>query len=303
MSVSVKNLSKIYGKQKAVDNLSFEIQSGEIVGFLGPNGAGKSTTMKIMTCYLPPTKGSIEVVGLDVRKDSIEIRKNIGYLPQDNPLYLDMYVREYLGFIGRLHKIKGKKLKKRIEEVVEMCGLTRERKKKIGTLSGGYKQRVGLAQALIHDPPVLILDEPTIGLDPNQVVEIRHLIKEMGKEKTVIFSTHIMQEVEEICNRAIIINLGQVVADSSISDLQNLQAQENNIVIEFEKAIDTQVFMNFEGIKEIEKIGESQYKIYVSNQEDMRAKIAKLASEKEWLILGMKQEESSLESIFQKLTK
>lgn len=303
MSLSVKNLSKIYGTQKAVNNLSFEVKSGEIVGFLGPNGAGKSTTMKIATCYLPPSKGTIEVVGLDVRKDSIEIRKNIGYLPQDNPLYLDMYVREYLGFIGRLHKIKGKKLKNRVEEVVEMCGLTLERKKKIGTLSGGYKQRVGLAQALIHDPPVLILDEPTIGLDPNQVVEIRNLIKEMGKEKTVLFSTHIMQEVEEICNRAIIINLGEVVADDKISELQNLQAQDKNIVIEFEKEIDTKVLSNLEGVQNVEKMGGTQYKIYLSTKEDIRPKIAKFASEQTWLILGMKQEESSLESIFQKLTK
>lgn len=220
MSISVQGLSKVYGSQKAVDNINFEIHKGEIVGFLGPNGAGKSTTMKILTGYIPATEGSAEVNGFDVKIAPQEVKQSIGYLPEHNPLYLDMFVREFLEFVGTLHHIPKKELKQRVEETIKLVGLELEKHKKIGQLSKGYRQRVGLAQALIHNPEVLILDEPTTGLDPNQLAEIRELIKEIGKNKTVIFSTHIMQEVEAICDRVIIINRGKIVSDSSFAALQ-----------------------------------------------------------------------------------
>ncbi|MEA5403699.1 gliding motility-associated ABC transporter ATP-binding subunit GldA [Arcicella sp. DC2W] len=220
MSLKIQNLVKIYGTQSAVNDISFEVNQGEIVGFLGPNGAGKSTTMKIATCYLAATSGKVEVCGYDVQQDAMEVRKNIGYLPEHNPLYLEMYVKEFLEFVGGLYQIKGQKLQNRIAEVIELVGLTLEQKKKIGQLSKGYRQRVGLAQALIHDPKVLILDEPTTGLDPNQLAEIRGVIRNVGKEKTVVFSTHIMQEVEAICDRVVIINHGKIVNDSSLSALK-----------------------------------------------------------------------------------
>ncbi len=220
MSLKIQNLVKVYGTQNAVDNISFEVKQGEIVGFLGPNGAGKSTTMKIATCYLTATSGKVEVCGYDVEKDAMEVRKNIGYLPEHNPLYLEMYVKEFLAFVGGLYQIKGQKLQHRIAEVIDLVGLQLEQKKKIGQLSKGYRQRVGLAQALIHDPKVLILDEPTTGLDPNQLAEIRGVIRNIGKEKTVVFSTHIMQEVEAICDRVVIINHGKIVNDSELSALK-----------------------------------------------------------------------------------
>ena len=219
MSLKIQNLTKVYGQQKAVNDISFDVQKGEIVGFLGPNGAGKSTTMKIATCYIPATSGSVEVCGFDVRQSPNDVRRKIGYLPEHNPLYLDMYVKEFLEFVGGIYKIKGNTLKQRIEEVIELVGLQVEQKKKIGQLSKGYRQRVGLAQALIHDPQVLILDEPTTGLDPNQLVEIRSVIKQIGREKTVIFSTHIMQEVEAICDRVVIINKGQVMENQPLDKL------------------------------------------------------------------------------------
>ncbi len=219
MSLKIQNLTKVYGQQKAVNDISFDVQKGEIVGFLGPNGAGKSTTMKIATCYIPATSGSVEVCGFDVRQSPNDVRRNIGYLPEHNPLYLDMYVKEFLEFVGGIYKIKGNTLKQRIEEVIELVGLQVEQKKKIGQLSKGYRQRVGLAQALIHDPQVLILDEPTTGLDPNQLVEIRSVIKQIGREKTVIFSTHIMQEVEAICDRVVIINKGQIIENQPLDKL------------------------------------------------------------------------------------
>jgi ABC-2 type transport system ATP-binding protein len=218
--LKIQNLTKIYGSQKAVDNITFEAKAGEIVGFLGPNGAGKSTTMKIATCYLAATSGSVEVCGYDVQQNPMEVRQNIGYLPEHNPLYLDMYVKEFLEFVGGIYGMKGQGLQKRISEVIELLGLTLEHKKKIGQLSKGYRQRVGLAQALIHDPKVLILDEPTTGLDPNQLAEIRGVIRNIGKEKTVIFSTHIMQEVEAICDRVVVINHGNIVKDSPLSEMK-----------------------------------------------------------------------------------
>lgn len=220
MSIKVQHLSKVYGTQKAVDNISFEVNKGEILGFLGPNGAGKSTTMKILTGYIPATEGTAEVNGFNVRTSPIQVKNNIGYLPEHNPLYLDMYVKEFLGFIGSLYGLKGRELEIRIDNTIERVGLSLEKHKKIGQLSKGYRQRVGLAQALIHNPDVLILDEPTTGLDPNQLVEIRDLIKNIGKDKTVIFSTHIMQEVEAICDRVVIINRGKIVVDSTLSNLK-----------------------------------------------------------------------------------
>lgn len=220
MSIKVQNLSKVYGTQRAVDNISFEVSKGEIIGFLGPNGAGKSTTMKILTGYIPATEGTAEVNGFDVQTSPMQVKSNIGYLPEHNPLYLDMYVKEFLDFAGSLYGLKGRALQLKIDETIERVGLGLEKHKKIGQLSKGYRQRVGLAQALIHNPDVLILDEPTTGLDPNQLVEIRDLIKNVGKDKTVIFSTHIMQEVEAICDRVVIINRGKIVADSTLSDLK-----------------------------------------------------------------------------------
>lgn len=219
MSISVKSLTKIYGSQKAVNDISFELNKGEVVGFLGPNGAGKSTTMKIITGYLPPSNGTAIVCGFDILKEPMEVRKRVGYLPEANPLYYDMYVREYLEFSAGIHKL-GKATKSKIEDMIEMTGLNIEAHKKIGTLSKGYKQRVGLAQAMLHDPEVLILDEPTSGLDPNQLAEIRDLIIRIGKEKTVLLSTHIMQEVEAMCSRAVIINRGNIVADDTITALK-----------------------------------------------------------------------------------
>ena len=220
--LKVQNLTKIYGSQKAVNDISFEAKAGEIVGFLGPNGAGKSTTMKIATCYLTATSGNVEVCGYNVQQNSMEVRQNIGYLPEHNPLYLDMYVKEFLEFIGGIYGLKGQSLQKRISDVIELFGLTLEYKKKIGQLSKGYRQRVGLAQALIHDPKVLILDEPTTGLDPNQLAEIRQVIRNIGKEKTVIFSTHILQEVEAICDRVVIINHGIIVKDCPIIEMRQM---------------------------------------------------------------------------------
>jgi ABC-2 type transport system ATP-binding protein len=225
MSISIQNLTKLYNEQKALDNVSLEINNGEIVGLLGPNGAGKSTMMKIITCFIPPTKGSVKVCGYDIFDNPMDVRKKIGYLPEHNPLYLDMYVREFLDFIAGVHGL-GKQKKERIEQMIEMTGLTKEVNKKIGTLSKGYRQRVGIAQAMIHDPEVLILDEPTSGLDPNQLVEVRDLIKNAGKNKTVLLSTHIMQEVEAVCDRTIIINNGQVVADDNTKHLASGQSLE-----------------------------------------------------------------------------
>ncbi|MCH9821942.1 MAG: ATP-binding cassette domain-containing protein [Bacteroidetes bacterium] len=224
MSIEVKEVSKIYGSQKALDTVSFSIQKGEIVGFLGPNGAGKSTMMKIITCFLPQSSGSVKVCGFDVSEDPMEVKKRVGYLPEHNPLYLDMYVKEYLGFIAGLHKIEGKK--ERVAEIIEQVGLQVEQHKLIGALSKGYRQRVGLAQALIHDPEVLILDEPTTGLDPNQIEEIRNLIKKVGKSKTVMMSTHIMQEVEAVCDRVIIVNKGNLVADDSSGEISKSKNNE-----------------------------------------------------------------------------
>ena len=303
MSVEVKNLTKIYGTQRAVDDISFSVKSGEIVGFLGPNGAGKSTTMKIATCYLPPSSGQVTVSGFDVEENPVEVRRHVGYLPEHNPLYLDMYVKEYLQFIGSLHNLKGSALEKRVQEMVNLVGLQREQGKKIGALSKGYRQRVGLAQALVHNPDVLILDEPTTGLDPNQIQEIRTVIKNIGREKTVICSTHIMQEVAGICDRVVIINRGKLVADSSVADLEANKKGQRVTIAEFENPIDIRLLQNLPQVKEIKKLEGNTYRIVSAQQDDPRAAVSRLAADQNWLLLGLRQEEHSLEKIFQQLTK
>lgn len=303
MSVNISQLTKIYGSQRAVDGITFEAKPGEVVGFLGPNGAGKSTTMKIITCYLPPSGGQVQVCGYDVVQLPMDVRRSIGYLPEHNPLYLDMYVHEYLQFIGSVHKIKGNILQKRISDMIELCGLGREQGKKIGSLSKGYRQRVGLAQALIHNPQVLILDEPTTGLDPNQIVEIRQVIKEAGREKTVIFSTHIMQEVEAICDRVIIINLGKIVADSPVRDLYQYQKGSQTLFIEFSHEIEAEKLKSLPEVQTITARGGGKYEVIATGQTDIRSLVFRLAAENNWSLIGLKQEENSLESIFQALTK
>ncbi|MEN7548420.1 gliding motility-associated ABC transporter ATP-binding subunit GldA [Rapidithrix thailandica] len=301
MSLVVSSLIKEFGTQKAVDDISFEAQAGEILGFLGPNGAGKSTTMKIATCYLTPTSGKVTVCGHSVEKEPIEVRKNVGYLPEHNPLYLDMYVHEYLQFIASVHKIKGKKQRERVGEMIELVGLTREQNKKIGALSKGYRQRVGLAQALIHDPKVLILDEPTTGLDPNQIVEIRNVIKQISQDKTVIFSTHIMQEVQALCDRVVIINLGKIVANSDVASLKANQ-KETKIHLEFETTVNPDAFKTLEGITRIEKLGDLTYELTSTAVKDIRGDIFRLAAQQGMVIVGMQKEESSLENVFHQLT-
>lgn len=299
MSIQVNQLTKIYGKQKAVNDISFEVAPGDILGFLGPNGAGKSTTMKIATGYIPPSSGQVKVMGQDVVVNSKAVRRNMGYLPEHNPLYLDMYVHEYLAFIGSLHSLKGKNLRQRVAEMVNLCGLSLEQNKRIGALSKGYRQRVGLAQALVHDPKVLILDEPTTGLDPNQLVEIRNLIKEISQEKTVIFSTHIMQEVKALCNRVIIINRGELVVDDTVD---RLTAGTGAILkVEFQNEVDSKTLLALPGVKKLSKQG-SQFVLESEGDQDLREPLFKYAADKGWVILGMQREERNLEDIFQQLT-
>ena len=302
MSLIVESLVKIYGQQHAVDGISFVANEGEILGFLGPNGAGKSTTMKIATCFIPPTSGTIKVAGFDVLESPIDVKRNVGYLPEHNPLYLDMYVAEYLNFSGAVHGLKGTKLDNRVKEMIETVGLTLEYKKKIGALSKGYRQRVGLAQAMIHDPKVLILDEPTTGLDPNQIIEIRTVIKNLGKEKTVIFSTHIMQEVQALCDRVIIINNGKLVADNKVSELKTSQKKQQVLTLEFTVEIDSSFIKQFDTVQEVNNLGKGNYEVVCSLDKDIRADLFKLSADKGWTLVGMKQEEKSLEDIFTKLT-
>ncbi len=298
MSIEVSQLTKVYGRQKAVNSISFKVNPGEILGFLGPNGAGKSTTMKIATGFIPPTSGVVKVAGFDVVNDSKRVRENIGYLPEHNPLYLDMYVHEYLGFIASVHGLKGSRKKARVAEMVNLCGLEAEQNKKIGALSKGYRQRVGLAQALIHDPQVLILDEPTTGLDPNQLAEIRNLIKEISTDKTVILSTHIMQEVQALCNRVVIINRGEIVADDTVDSLKGNNARQA-LKVEFQDEIDFQLLAGMDGI-EVEEIGTNTYR--VKSKDDIRERLFKFAAEKGWIILSMNLEERNLEDVFHHLT-
>lgn len=303
MSIKVKNLTKVFGTQKAIDNISFNVQEGEILGFLGPNGAGKSTTMKIATCYLPPDEGMVEVSGYDVVERSMEVRKQIGYLPEHNPLYLEMYVREYLGFIGKLHGLKGAGLKAKVDEMVQLTGLTREQNKKIEALSKGYRQRVGLAQALIHDPKVLILDEPTTGLDPNQIIEIRNLIKSISRDKTVIFSTHIMQEVQALCDRVVVINKGKIVADDAIGQLKTSQTKVRVITAEFSENVEAGSLKTIEGVLSVEAGANNKYIIKTDAGTDARPAIFKFASDSGLTLLGLHQEEVTMENVFQELTR
>ena len=303
MSILVKDLSKIYGEQKAIDQISFEIKTGEIVGFVGPNGAGKSTTMKILTGFIPPSSGEAKINNLDLIEKSLEIRKHIGYLPENNPLYLDMYVKEYLEFVAGIYKL-GKKTKSRIKEIIEQTGLSIEQKKKIGALSKGYRQRVGLAQALIHDPEILILDEPTSGLDPNQIIEIRNLISKVGKEKTVMLSTHIMQEVEAICDRIIIINKGKIVADDSIDSIySHTKDQLITVIVEFDKAPDQKQLENIELVDKVAKVDDKNWLIQSTSTEDIRPKVFNFAVQNNLAVLSMQKKEKSLEEVFQELTK
>ena len=298
MSIQVKEVSKFYGKQKALDNLSFEISDAEVVGFLGPNGAGKSTMMKIITGFLPQSSGDVFVNGLNVMEHSLEIRKQIGYLPEHNPLYLDLYVKEYLEYVAGIYKL-GSKKKQRVNEMIELTGLGLEQKKKIGALSKGYRQRVGLAQALIHDPKVLILDEPTTGLDPNQLVEVRKLIQNIGKEKTVLFSTHIMQEVEAICERVLIINKGKLVADQTSNSIHSVK-ESHVFDLQFTSPVSKEQFQSIAGISHIQTLTNNRYQI--SAKTDVREQIFQMAVSNQLVLIEMKSQERNLESIFHELT-
>ena len=301
MSVKVENITKLYGAQKALDEVSFEVKAGEVVGFLGPNGAGKSTMMKILTCFIPQTSGKASVCGFDVTEQPLEVKKKVGYLPENNPMYTDMYVKEYLSFICGIYHVDNHKQK--VDEMIETVGLGIEQKKKIGTLSKGYRQRVGLAQALIHNPEVLILDEPTSGLDPNQLAEIRTLLKQIGKEKTVILSTHIMQEVEAICNRVIIINKGKIVADDSTGLLQKKSRTSNIVIVEFASAISQSDLEKIKDVSSVENLSGNTWKITSGHGTDIRSDVFRLAVEKDISVLSLQKTGQNLEEIFQELTR
>lgn len=299
MSIQIKEVSKLYGKQKALDNLSFEISDAEVVGFLGPNGAGKSTMMKIITGFLPQSSGDVLVNGLNVMEHSIEIRKQIGYLPEHNPLYLELYVKEYLEYVAGIYKL-GNKKKQRVAEMIDLTGLGLEQKKKIGALSKGYRQRVGIAQALIHDPKVLILDEPTTGLDPNQLVDVRQLIQNIGKEKTVMLSTHIMQEVEAICQRVLIINKGKLVADQASKSIHSIK-ESYVFDLQFTSSVSQAFFKTIPGISNVEALANNRYQI--AAKQDVREQIFQMAVSNQLVLIEMKSQERNLESIFQELTR
>ena len=297
MSIKVEHLTKVYGSQKALNDVSFFVDKGQIVGFLGPNGAGKSTMMKILTTFLKATEGSAEVNHFDVKSDPIKVQKSVGYLAEHNPLYLDMYVKEYLMFNAKVYNIEDN----RINEVIELTGLKPESHKKIGQLSKGYRQRVGLANALLHDPEVLILDEPTTGLDPNQLLEIRELIKSIGKEKTVFLSTHIMQEVEAICDRVIVINKGQIVADKILSEIQD--DKEQIVVVEFDYRVEDAFLKKLPKVKTVLNTHDFVYEITFSTNKDMRSHVFDFAHDNELKILQLNQKNTSLEILFRELTK
>lgn len=301
MSIVVNAVSKIYGSQRAVDNISFELKKGEIVGFLGPNGAGKSTTMKMICGYLPPTSGNIKVCGHDIYTQPMEVRQSIGYLPESNPLYYDMYVREYLEMSAGIHKL-GSKSKARIEEMIELTGLNKEAHKKIGMLSKGYKQRVGLAQAMLHNPQVLILDEPTTGLDPNQIVEIRELITRIGKEKTVLLSTHIMQEVQAMCSRVIIINNGVIAADDSIDKIQQTNTKQDIVLVSFESAVEHAALSSLKYVQKAESAGNNRWKLFTDKPDELRKEVMQMALINNLNISAIATETVSLEDVFRTLT-
>lgn len=296
MSIKVKNISKTYGEQKALNNISFEIKNPEIVGFLGPNGAGKSTMMKILTTFISPTAGEAQVNNYSISTEAKQVQQSVGYLPEHNPLYLEQYVREYLAFNANIFKVS----KSRIEEVIALTGLTPESHKKIGQLSKGYRQRVGLANALLHNPDVLILDEPTTGLDPNQLVDIRNLIKSIGKEKTVFLSTHIMQEVEAMCDRVIIINKGEIVANKKMKELREGQAQI--VIVEFDYRVEDAFLQKLPHVESVKNTHDFVYEITFSTQEDMRSHVFDFAHDNELKILQLNQKNASLESMFRDFT-
>jgi len=323
MSISVKEITKTYGTQKALDAVSLDIHPGEIVGLLGPNGAGKSTLMKILTCFIPPTSGEASVCGFDVMEQSIEVRRKVGYLPENNPLYTDLYVKEFLSFIAELRKPfafrhspflnnsekRKAKSEKRINEIIELTGLGSEQHKKIGALSKGFRQRVGLAQALLHDPEVLILDEPTSGLDPNQLLEIRTLIKKIGKQKTVMLSTHIMQEVEAICDRAIIIHKGKIVADDSTKNLHSLSGSRNIIKVEFNSPVESTQLLAIQGVLEVlnptsslQQEASTTWQLVSDFSTDIRGDVFNFAVNNQLTVLSLQKEEQKLEELFQELT-
>lgn len=296
MSIEVANITKIYGSQKALNNISFKVNKPEIVGFLGPNGAGKSTMMKILTTYIEASEGQARVNNFDVNTNQQKVQQSVGYLPEHNPLYLEQYVREYLAFNAQVYGVT----KERIEEVIQLTGLTPESHKKIGQLSKGYRQRVGLANALLHNPDVLILDEPTTGLDPNQLVDIRNLIKSIGKEKTVFLSTHIMQEVEAMCDRVIIINKGEIVADKKLKELR--EGQEQIVVVEFDYRVEDAFLLNLPKVKQVVNTHDFIYEITFSTTEDMRSHVFDFAHDNQLKILQLNQKNMSLENLFRELT-
>lgn len=302
MSIQVSELSKVYGEQRAVDAISFELKKGEITGFLGPNGAGKSTTMKMITGFLPPTSGKASVCGFDIVSQSLEVRKRVGYLPESNPLYYDMYIREFLEFVAGIHQL-GKAGAQRITRVIELTGLQPERHKKIGALSNGYKQRVGLAQALLHDPEVLILDEPTTGLDPNQLADIRRLIKELGANKTVILSTHIMQEVEALCDRVIIINKGKIIADDKLSLIQQNNSGNGYLQVTFAEPVTETELLAIPGISRVVAREDHSWQLFTSQVDEVRKNLLQFALINNRNILSLQSNSQSLETIFRELTK
>lgn len=303
MSIVIQRVTKLYGAQKALDNVSFDVKTGEIVAFLGPNGAGKSTMMKIITGFIPASSGSVFVNGIDTSTENPDIKKSIGYLPENNPLYPEMYVREYLGFVASIYK-SGNSVKKQIDEIIRVTGLFPEQKKKIGSLSKGFRQRVGLAQALVHNPGVLILDEPTAGLDPNQIVEIRNLIRDAGKDKTVLLSTHIMQEVEAICDRIIIIDKGVIVADEDKNKIYSIIKHQRQIIrVEFDKYTDESGLLGIVNVVKAQQINNTLWLIEAEGQEDIRPAIFTFAVNNNLKVLSLQKEESNLEEVFRHLTK
>jgi len=300
MSITVNHLTKIYGTQKAVDDISFNVGNAEIVGFLGPNGAGKSTTMKMIAGYLEANSGDAEVCGIKVGTDGNETKKKVGYLPESNPLYHDMYVREYLEFVANVYQLK--EIKAKVESIIETVGLRWEANKKIGQLSKGYKQRVGLAAALIHDPEVLILDEPTSGLDPNQIVEIREVIKKLGQDKTVLFSSHILQEVQAMCERVIIINKGKIVADDTLANLQKGKAGDHFVTVAFKENIPADTLKNLKAVAAVEQPETGNWKLKTNNPESVRKQLMELSLQNNWNIVSLQSESNSLEEVFRSLT-
>ncbi len=302
MSIAIQNITKQYGEQLALNNVSLSIEKG-IVGLLGPNGAGKSTLMKIITCFIPPTSGTASINGFDVMEHPMEVKRIVGYLPEHNPLYLDMYVREYLTFVASVHQLKGEAAHKRIEQMIDETGLGLEAHKKIGALSKGYRQRVGLAQAMMHDPKVLILDEPTSGLDPNQLIDIRNLISNLGKEKTVLLSTHIMQEVEAICERAIIINKGVVVADDKVENLKQENTSSNVIIVEFENEVSEAMLRSIPQVGKVRRVKDNHWIIEPQDDADIRANLMRWSVDRGLIIKTLQKEDLSIEEAFQKLTR